>query len=238
MRMGLGLGLNQQQGGGPYSAYVAAYDFSAATNYLLNTGKIETAYNLGSGGSGYDATQSVSGDRPTIGAMLDASNGAVFSGTTTEWIRADSIGASLNDGTAKRLVEIVFQPNDFAADRVLCSWKGAGFTYESININCRITTGYIRIRRRGFAVGADKVTDCTVAATAGAVNVLSLLFDGGLVTGYLNGVLCFNADDWITGTGTTQCNRFALGAFLDPTLVAPTSGFDGYVRSFALREYP
>jgi hypothetical protein len=87
-------------------------------------------------------------------------------------------------------------------------------------------------------VGDNRTLDSSIGAVAGAVNVLSLLFDAGTVTGYLNGDLLFDAADWVgVATADLTCDRFALGSFLDTTLAAPTQPFDGTIRSFAFREY-
>lgn len=226
----------------PYAAFQWAYDGSAAANYTLTSGRVSEAKNLGGAGSALDvASQETAAERPVIGSMVDAGDAFAFTTATTEWLRADSIGAKMNVAASKRLVEIVFEPTDLAADQVLCSWKKDGTTHQYVTIGLRASTGRVRIQRRGATAGDNRLLDSSVGGPfviAGAVNVMTLLFDAGSVTGYLNGDLLFSAADWVGAvTADLTCDKFAIGAFLDTTLAAPTLPFGGTIRSCAFREY-
>jgi hypothetical protein len=121
---------------------------------------------------------------------------------------------------------------------VICSWKKNGTTQQYVTIGIRASTGRIRIQRRGAAAGDNKLTDSVLAAVSGAVNVMSLLFNAGTVTGYLNGDLLFNGANWVgDATADMTCDKFAIGVWLDTTLASPFQPFNGTIRSFAFREY-
>jgi hypothetical protein len=229
----------RRSGGNPYAAFQWAYDGSAAANYTLTSSRVSEAKNLGGAGSALNvASQATAAERPVIGTMADAGDAFAFTVATTEWLRADSLGTKMNVAASKRLVEVVFQPTALAADQTICSWKKDGTAHQFVHISIRATTGRVRVQRRGALVGDNRTLDSSIGAVAGAVNVLSLLFDAGTVTGYLNGDLLFSAADWVGAvTADLTCDKFALGAFLDTTLAAPTLPFNGTIRSFAFREY-
>lgn len=238
--MKLGLGLTQRSGAvNPYAAFDLAWDSSSAANYTLSGGRVSAVQNLGSGGPSYGGSQATEAERPVIATMADGSDGFYFS-ASAEWIRGDAIGSAMNVGTDKRLVEIVFEHDTLSADRTLCSWKQAGGgSQQYCHITLR-TTGVIRIARRGASASFNKILDtsASIPLNINAVNVLSLLFEAGNVTGYLNAELILNNVDWLgTATPDLLCDSFALGAFLDSTLAAPTTPFDGKIMSFAFRSY-
>jgi len=208
----------------PYAAYDAAYDFRTASGYLLNTGKVETAYNLGTGGAGYDITQATSADRPTIGAMTDTVAAAVFT-TGGEWLGGGSLATIMNSATASFRITIIFECNNIATQQCLVAWSLTG-SNNGYQIIATDGTGDIRILRRSVDGLQTPSVDSVVKITANTTQTLTLEFGSGLVSGYLNGVTAFTNADYLGAAGVLTCDKFAIGARNTPTFGL---AFDGEI---------
>lgn len=212
------------RGVAPYALYDAAYDFRTASGYLLNTGRVETAYNLGTGGSGYDITQAASADRPTIGTMSDTTAAAVFT-TGAEWLGGAGLATLINSPTAAFTIEIIFENNNIATQQCLLAWSltGSNNGYMIISTD---GTGDIRIRRRSVDGLNDVTVDSLAKITANTTQALTLGFSGGLVSGLLNGVVAFTDANYVGASGTLTCDKFAIGTRNTPSIGL---AFDGEI---------
>lgn len=208
----------------PYAAYDAAYDFRTASGYLLNTGRVETAYNLGTGGAGYDITQATSADRPTIGAMTDTTAAGVFT-TGGEWLGGGSLATIMNSATASFRITIIFENNNIATQQALVTWSLTG-SNNGYMLIATDGTGDIRLRRRSVDGLNDVVVDSAVKITANTTQTLTLEFGSGMVSGYLNGVVAFTNVDYVGLSGALTCDKFAIGARNTPTFGL---AFDGEI---------
>lgn len=194
----------------PYAAYDAAYDFRTASGYMLNTGRVETAYNLGTGGSGYDITQATSADRPTIGAMTDTVAAGVFT-TGGEWLGGGSLATIMNSATASFRITIIFENNNIATQQALVTWSLTG-SNNGYMLIATDGTGDIRIRRRSVDGLNDVAVDSAVKITANTTQTLTLEFGSGLVSGFMNGVAAFTNIDYIGAVGALNCDTFTIGS--------------------------
>lgn len=212
----------------PYASYIAAYDFRTATGYTLTTGRVSAAVNLGTGGAGYDASQSVAIDRPTIGAMTDAVAAAAFT-TSGEFLEANGLATLMNPAsTAAFRIRIIFENNNTGTQQALATWSKAGSNNGYMIISTD-GTGDIRIRRRSVDGLSDVSVDSVVKITANVTQTLDLEFGDGLVSGYLNGVAAFTNVNYVGASGTLACDKFAFGARNTPSFGLAFNGEIAFV---------
>lgn len=229
MRIDLGMGISLG-GGNQYSSALAAYDFTTASGYVLNTGRVETLVDLSP--NGRNLGQSTAGDRPTVGTMTDGKAAGVYT-NAEEWNYTDDavLGTLLNNAAAADFsVTIVFERTGTLTAQTLISWCD-----PATNVN-EMTIGFsaadkIRISRENATPTTNTVDSPLAYATTGVTNVLTVSFSGGLVSMIMNGTEILTGTAFAAGTPTIAASRMAIGSKAQLTT---TQGFEGFIHSVVI----
>lgn len=232
MRLGLNLGLTAKASGGaadPYASAIAAYDLARDGAYTLATGRVDSLTDFGP--NGYTLTQSVSGDRPTVGTMTDGKAALVFT-NAEEWLYSDdaTLGTLFNNAAAADFtVTIVHEFTVATTTQMLVGWTDPASSVNEgwIGIN---TTGDLRIFRE-ITGPASNTVDSAPVYTTGTTYVTTVTFSGGLVNAWRNGVQVLTDQAFAAATGTMAATRFLIGARDQGT---DTQGVEGYIHSVVI----
>jgi hypothetical protein len=209
----------------PYEGYYAHWkvDAGEGEGYDLTSSRISSIYDLS--GNGRTLANATSGDRPVIGAMVDASEAALFTSSGTEFLTiADAeLGGLFNTADASVHIDIAFELEGVGLNQTLVNFFKTGSTSPNVLIGMA-TSDKIRIQRRtnsGLIKTLDITTPILVADTT---YELSATFTEGLVTVYLDGIAIMVDTDYIGTTTDLDCNAFGIGARILNTAALPLNG--------------
>lgn len=214
----------------PYASAIAAYDFTTASGYVLNTGRVETLIDLSP--NGRNLGQTTAGDRPTVGTMTDGKTAGVYT-NAEEWNFTDdaTLGTLFNDAAAADFtVSFVVELDVISTTQTFVGWTDPATAVNEgwIGMN---TTGDLRIFRENAVPAFNMIDSAPVFVATGTTYAVTVTFAGGLVNAWVNGTQVLTDQAFAAATPTIAATRFMIGARDQGT---DTQGIEGRVHSVVI----